>query len=49
MSHVFGTEGWGGNNQIKTLKRQARGFRDTEFFKLRIMGNHEAKYSSLAG
>ena len=35
----------GTNNKIKTLKRQAYGFRDQEFFKLRIMGLHEAKYA----
>jgi len=28
----------GTNNKIKTMKRQAYGFRDMEFFKLRIMG-----------
>jgi transposase len=38
----------GTNNKIKTLKRQAYGYRDTELFKLRIMGIHEAKYA-LAG
>ena len=35
----------GTNNKIKTLKRQAYGFRDMEFFKLKIMAIHEAKYS----
>ncbi len=35
----------GTNNKIKTMKRQAYGYRDMEFFKLRIMGIHEAKYS----
>jgi transposase len=35
----------GVNNKVKTMKRQAYGFRDMEFFKLRIMGIHEAKYS----
>ena len=35
----------GTNNKIKTMKRQAYGFRDQEFFKLRIMGIHEAKYA----
>lgn len=35
----------GTNNKIKTLKRQAYGYRDLEFFKLRIMGIHEAKYA----
>jgi transposase len=35
----------GTNNKIKTLKRQAYGYRDMEFFKLRIMGIHESKYA----
>ncbi len=35
----------GTNNKIKTMKRQAYGYRDLEFFKLRIMGIHEAKYA----
>lgn len=35
----------GTNNKIKTMKRQAYGFRDMEFFKLRIMRIHEAKYA----
>jgi len=35
----------GMNNKIKTMKRQAYGFRDKEFFKLRIMALHEAKYA----
>ena len=35
----------GTNNKIKTLKRQAYGFRDIEFFKLKIMAIHEAKYA----
>lgn len=34
----------GMNNKIKTMKRQAYGFRDVEFFKLRILGIHEAKH-----
>ncbi|MBF0508032.1 MAG: transposase [Deltaproteobacteria bacterium] len=38
----------GTNNKIKTMKRQAYGYRDTEFFKLKIMAVHEAKYA-LAG
>ena len=33
----------GTNNKIKTMKRQAYGFRDTEFFKLKILGLHETK------
>jgi transposase len=35
----------GVNNKIKTLKRQAYGFRNLEFFKLRILGLHETKYA----
>ena len=35
----------GTNNKIKTMKRQAYGFRDIEFFKLKIMGLHETKYA----
>ena len=35
----------GTNNKIKTLKRQAYGFRDMEFFKLKIMALHETKYA----
>ena len=33
----------GTNNKIKTMKRQAYGFRDTEFLKLKILGIHETK------
>ena len=33
----------GMNSKIKTMKRQAYGFRDHEFFKLKILGIHEAK------
>jgi transposase len=35
----------GTNNKIKTMKRQAYGFRDHEFFKLKILGIHETKYA----
>ena len=35
----------GTNNKIKTMKRMAYGFRDMEFFKLKIMAVHEAKYA----
>ena len=35
----------GTNNKIKTMKRQAYGFRDREFFKLKIMALHEKKYA----
>jgi transposase len=34
----------GTNNKIKTMKRQAYGFRDMEFFKLKILAIHETKY-----
>jgi transposase len=37
----------GTNNKIKTMKRQAYGFRDKEFFKLKILAVHEAKYALL--
>ncbi len=33
----------GTNSKIKTLKRQAYGYQDQEFFKLRILGIDEAK------
>ena len=32
------------NNKIKTMKRQAYGYRDQEFFKLKIMAAHNLKY-----
>ncbi len=35
----------GTNNKIKTMKRQAYGFRDLEFFKLKILALHETKYA----
>jgi len=35
----------GTNNKIKTMKRQAYGFRDQEFLKLKIYGLHESKYA----
>lgn len=33
----------GTNNKIQTMKRQAYGFRDIAFFKLKILGIHETK------
>lgn len=33
------------NNKIKTMKRQAYGFRDQAFFKLKILGLHETKHA----
>jgi transposase len=35
----------GTNNKIKTMKRQADGFRDQEFFELKILAIHETKYA----
>ncbi len=35
----------GTNNKIKTLNKQAYGFRDMEFFKLKIYALHETKYA----
>ena len=33
------------NNKIKTLKRQSYGFRNMEYFKLKILGIHQARYA----
>ena len=35
----------GTNNKIKTMKRQAYGYRDQEFLKLKILAIHESKYA----
>ena len=35
----------GTNNKIKTMKRQAYGYRDQEFFQLKILAIHETKYA----
>jgi len=35
----------GTNNKIKVMKRMAYGFRDMDFFKLKIMAIHESKYA----
>jgi len=35
----------GTNNKIKTMSRQACGFRDHEFYKLKILAIHEARYA----
>jgi transposase len=35
----------GTNNKIKTMKRQAYGFRDPEFLKLKIYAIHESRYA----
>jgi transposase len=37
----------GVNNKIQTMKRQAYGFRDHEFFKLKILALHQTKYALL--
>ncbi len=34
----------GTNNKIKTLQRQAYGFRDRDFFKLKIYALHKTSY-----
>ena len=39
------TAGLEGTNKIKTLQRQAYGFRDQEFFKLKIYALHETTYA----
>ena len=35
------------NNKIKALKRQAYGYRDQEYFKLKILAIHKARYALL--
>ncbi len=35
----------GTNNKIKTMRRQAYGFRDREFFELKILAIHETRYA----
>jgi transposase len=56
QAHRFGLLNWydypistgpleGTNNKIKTLQRQAYGFRDHEFFKLKIFALHETRYA----
>ena len=46
--HISNGFAEGINNKIKTLKRQAYGFRDEEYFKLRLYHLHAQKYA-LAG
>ena len=54
--HAFGILAWydysistgpleGTNNKIKTMKRQAYGFRDPEFLMLKILGIHQTTYA----
>ena len=35
----------GTNNKIQLMKRRAYGYRDHEFFKLKILGAHETRYA----
>jgi transposase len=35
----------GTDNKIKTMQRMAYGYRDREFFKLKIYALHECKYA----
>ena len=35
----------GTNNKIKTMQKQAHGFRDMDFFKLKTMALHQTKYA----
>jgi transposase len=39
----------GTNTKIRVLQRKAYGFRDTEFFKLKIYGLHETRYELIGG
>ena len=43
--HITNAMVEGINNKIKTLKRQAYGFRDLEYFKLRLYHLHRSRYS----
>lgn len=44
--YPISTGPWEGtNNKIQTMKRQAYGFRDQEFFQRKILAIHEAKYA----
>ncbi|OPY07273.1 MAG: Transposase [Syntrophus sp. PtaB.Bin001] len=43
--HITNAALEGTNNKIKTLKRQAYGFRDIEYFKLRLYHLHTQSYS----
>jgi transposase len=39
----------GANNKIKTIHKTAYGFRDLEFFKLKILSMHETRKDAFAG
>ena len=58
LIHEYGLLAWydfpistgpleGTNNKIKTLQRRAYGYRDQDYFTLRIYGLHETKYALL--
>ncbi|KAA6315754.1 hypothetical protein EZS27_033832 [termite gut metagenome] len=43
--HIFTGKIEGINNKIKTMKRQAYGYRDQEFFELKILGLQDKNYA----
>lgn len=43
--HISTAKIEGINNKIKTMKRQAYGYRDQQFFKLKILAMHEKNYA----
>lgn len=43
--HISTAKIEGINNKIKTMKRQAYGYRDQKFFELKILAMHEKKYA----
>ena len=43
--YISNAQAEGINNKIKTMKRQAYGFRDVEYFKLRLYHLHEQRYA----
>jgi len=56
LKHRYGMFSWydhkvssgkleGTNNKIKVMKRTAYGYRDMDFFKLKILSIHETKYA----
>jgi transposase len=56
LAHKFGILAWyeyqistgkieGINNKIKTMKRQAYGYRDQEFFELKILALNDKNYA----
>lgn len=45
LSNLNSSTGKSTTNKIKTMKRQAYGFRDLEFFKLKVMAIHETRYA----